>query len=117
MRSDRLRLLDILDAMDVLREYVPADRAAFDNDPPLQSHVYRHVMIVGEAAWRLSPGLKAAHPDVPWKQIEGMRHIMVHDYFRVDWDVVYVTASVHVPALRRHIEAMLKALPPHHGRS
>jgi uncharacterized protein with HEPN domain len=90
MRSDRLRLLDILDAMDVLREYLPADRAAFNNDPPLQLHVYRHVMIVGEAAWRLSPELKAAHPQVPWKQIEGMRHIMVHDYFRVDWDVVYV---------------------------
>ncbi len=40
MRSDRLRLRDILDAMDVIREYLPADRAAFDADPPLQSHIY-----------------------------------------------------------------------------
>lgn len=111
MRSDRLRLMDILDAMDVVGQYLPADRAAFDADPPLQSHIYRHVTIVGEAAWRLSPVLKAAFPGVPWTQIEGMRHVMVHDYFRVDWNIVYTTAAVHVPALRPHVEAMLRSLP------
>ena len=51
MRSDRLRLQDILDAIDTIENYLPSDRAAFDRDPPLQSHVYRHVMIVAEAAW------------------------------------------------------------------
>lgn len=80
MRSDRLLLEDILDAIDEVAQYVPADRAAFDASPPLQSHIYRHVMIVGEAAWRLSQPLKDANPQVPWKQIAGMRHIMVHDY-------------------------------------
>jgi uncharacterized protein with HEPN domain len=69
-------------------------------------------MIVGEAAWQLSRPLKDQHPQVPWKQIEGMRHIMVHDYFKVDWDIVYTTASIHVPALRPHVEAMLRSLPP-----
>lgn len=88
---------------------LPADRELFDRDAPLQSHIYRHIMIVGEAAWRLSAALKLAHPTVPWKQIEGMRHIMVHDYFRVDWDIVFVTASVHMPALRPHVEAMLQS--------
>jgi uncharacterized protein with HEPN domain len=115
MRSDRLLLADILDAIDEVARYMPADRAAFDASPPLQSHVYRHVMIVGEAAWRLSQPLKAANPQVPWKQIAGMRHIMVHDYFKVDWDIVFVTASVHVPALRPHVVAMLKSLPPQQG--
>ncbi|HLL88674.1 MAG TPA: HepT-like ribonuclease domain-containing protein [Tepidisphaeraceae bacterium] len=62
MRSDRLRLMDMLDAIDVVRQYLPATREAFDRDPPVQSHVYRHVMIVGEAAWRLSKRLKDAHP-------------------------------------------------------
>jgi uncharacterized protein with HEPN domain len=111
VRADRPRLEDMLDAIDVIARYLPADRAAFDGDPPVQSHVYRHVMIVGEAAWRLSKELKAANPQVPWKKIEGMRHVMVHDYFRVDWGIVYETARTHVPALRPHVEAMLKALP------
>ena len=110
MRSDRLRLQDILDAIDVIARYLPADRAAFDRDPPLQSHIYRHVMIVGEAGWKLSQEIKDQNPQVPWKQIEGMRHIMVHDYFKVDWDIVYTTAQTDVPALKPHIEAMLRSL-------
>jgi uncharacterized protein with HEPN domain len=59
----------------------------------------------------LSQSLKDDHPQVPWKQITGMRHIMVPDYFKVDWDIVYETAKTHVPALRPHVEAMLRALP------
>ena len=112
MRSDLLRLQDILDAIDVIKKYLPADRAAFDADPPLQSHIYRHVMIVGEAAWSLSQPLKQQHAQLPWKQIEGMRHIMVHDYFKVDWDIVFSTAQTHIPALKPHIEAMLQSLSP-----
>lgn len=112
MRSDRLRLLDMLDAIDEVARYLPSDRAAFDANPPVQSHVYRHVMIVGEAAWQLSQPLKDRYPQVPWKQMAGMRHIMVHDYFKVDWDIVFTTASVHIPKLRPQVEMMLRSLPP-----
>ena len=108
MRADALRLQDILDAMDVIASYLPQDRATFDRDPPLQSHIYRHVMIVGEAAWSLSRALKDRNPHVPWKQIEGMRHILVHDYFKVDWDIVYTTARLHIHAFRPQVEAMLR---------
>lgn len=111
MRSDRLRLEDILQAMDVIEHYLPGDRAAFDANPPVQSHVYRDLMIVGEAAWRLSHAIKDQNPHVPWRQIEGMRHIMVHDYFKVDWDIVYTTATTQVPVLKPQIEAMLRSLP------
>jgi len=68
-------------------------------------------MMVGEAAWRLSQPLKDRNPHVPWKQIEGMRHIMVHDYFKVDWSIVYTTAKTNVPALKTLVQAMLSSLP------
>src|SRR5206468_558718 len=103
VRSDRLRLSDILDAIEVIARYLPADRAAFDRDPPIQSHIYRHVTMIGEAAFKLSPSIKDQRPQVPWKQIEGMRHIMVHDYFKVDWDIVYATARNDVPSLKPQI--------------
>ena len=112
MRSDRLRLEDMLDAIEVVRRYFPADRAAFDRDPPLQSHIFRHIMIIGEAAYNLSEVVKDRNPQVPWKQIEGMRHILVHDYFKVNWTRVYETARDNVPALRPAIEAILASLPP-----
>lgn len=85
MRSDTLLLRDIVDAIETIRQYLPSDQAAFDGDPPMQSHILRHVMIVGEISWRLSQALKARNPQIPWKQIAGMRHILVHDYFRVVW--------------------------------
>ncbi|HZL38349.1 MAG TPA: HepT-like ribonuclease domain-containing protein [Tepidisphaeraceae bacterium] len=112
MRSDRLRLQDILDAIEIVARYLPDDRGAFDRDAPIQSHIYRHLTIIGEAAWSLSRDLKARNPDIPWKQIEGMRHILVHDYFKVDWDIVYNAARQHVPALKPQIELILASLPP-----
>jgi uncharacterized protein with HEPN domain len=69
-------------------------------------------MIVGEAAWRLSKAVKDAHPHVPWRQIEGMRHILVHDYFKVDWNIVYITAQTHIPAFKPVVEEILASLPP-----
>jgi hypothetical protein len=52
VRSDRLRLMDILEAIAVIGAYLPADRSKFDNDPPVQSHICRHVVIVGEASFK-----------------------------------------------------------------
>jgi uncharacterized protein with HEPN domain len=111
-RSDRLRLQDILDAIDEVGRYLPADQTEFDSNPPLQSHIYRHVMIIGEAAFRLSKSMKAQHPEIPWSKIEGMRHILVHDYFKVDWGIVFATARDYVPALKPVIEPILASLPP-----
>jgi uncharacterized protein with HEPN domain len=112
VRSDTLLLRDFVDAIETIRQYLPSDQAAFDGDPPMQSHILRHVMIVGEASWRLSQALKGRDPQIPWKQIAGMRHILVHDYFRVDWGVVFTTATNDIPALKPQIEAILAALPP-----
>ena len=64
-RSDLFRLLDILESAEVIPQYLPADRTEFDQNPPLQSHIYRYLMIIGEAAWRLSKELKQRYPKVP----------------------------------------------------
>jgi uncharacterized protein with HEPN domain len=111
-RGDPLRLADILDAIKEVQRHLPADRAAFDANPLLQSHIFRYVMIIGEAGTRLSAGLKARHPEIPWARIEGMRHVLVHDYFKVNWDRVYGAARDDVPALKPQIEAILASLPP-----
>jgi uncharacterized protein with HEPN domain len=105
-------LQDILDAIQVIEQYLPVDRADFDRDPPLQSHIYRHLMIIGEAAWKLSDLLKRQHPNIPWRKIEGMRHVMVHDYFKVNWKRVYETARDDIPTLKPLIENILASLPP-----
>ena len=57
-RNDRLRLQDILDAVAEIQRYFPIERSKFDTNPLLQSHIFRHVTIVGEAAFRLSKALE-----------------------------------------------------------
>lgn len=112
MRPDRLLLQDILEAIDEVLDTTPPTQADFDADKLVRSHLLRHIQIIGEAAWRLSPAIRDRNPQVPWKQIIGMRHLLVHDYFQVNWARVYETARDHVPALKPMIRSILDALPP-----
>lgn len=82
MRPDRDLLQDIQEAIQEIMDNTPPSQEAFDADKFLRSHLLRHIQIVGEASWRLSQSLKDKNPQVPWKAIAGMRHILVHDYLR-----------------------------------
>lgn len=110
MRSDRLLLQDIVDAIQEVIDTTPQTRRDYDRDKLVRSHLIRHIQIIGEAVSRLSPELKNAHPHVPWRAIAGMRHVLVHDYFEVDWNAVYNTATRDVPALQLPITTILRQL-------
>lgn len=102
----------MLEAIDEVIDTTPSEKADFDTDKLVRSHILRHIQIIGEAGWRISDPVKCNWPQVPWKQIAGMRHVLVHDYFEVNWTRVYETARDHVPTLRPQIEAILAALSP-----
>ena len=89
MRSDRLRLQDILDAIAAIERHTPSARREFDAAEPIKSHILLHVQIIGEAASKLSQPLRDANPKVPWKSIMGMRNIVAHVYFGIDWNEVW----------------------------
>lgn len=67
----------------------------------------KNVEVVGEATFMLTKAFKAAHPETPWKMIESMRHILVHDYAHVVLETLYDTAINSIPELKKQVETYL----------
>lgn len=82
-------------------------RADFDQDENLRMALTHLIQVIGEAARRVSQTFQQAHPQIPWRQVVGMRNRVVHDYLHVDFDIVWDVASVHLPALAVELEKMV----------
>jgi uncharacterized protein with HEPN domain len=107
-RPDARLLLDMLLAARRVREYVEGvSRQAFEADPILQDAVTRRLEIIGEAAARIAPETRALYSSVPWGQIVGMRNRLIHEYFRVDIDVLWQVVTGDLPPLILHLEESL----------
>jgi uncharacterized protein with HEPN domain len=111
MKSTRDRLQDIADAICEIEKYSAAGRARFDADELVQTWMVHHLQIIGEAVRSIDPAFRTRYPQVPWREIAGMRNILVHDYGRVNLNVVWEAVEQHVPRLKVEIEAILTALP------
>jgi uncharacterized protein with HEPN domain len=78
--------------------------------------VVRQLLVIGEAVKRVSPETKALAPEVPWKQIAGMRDRLVHDYFDIVPDQVWNAGFNDIPKLHLEIQALMDRLDPSCGR-
>lgn len=72
-----------------------------------QLAVAKAVELIGESARRVSEPFRVAHPEIAWSQIIGMRNILVHEYDRVDWPIVWRTIRESIPAMVAHIRPLL----------
>ena len=110
MRPDRLYLLDIIEAADRVDIHLAErDRGRFLADVTRQAAVLYELTVIGEAAGRLSEPLRQAYPGTPWAKIVSFRNVVVHEYFGLDWEIVWDTATELVPELRREVAAVLNA--------
>ena len=110
MRPDRLYLLDIVEAADNITYHVGRrPREKFLIDRTARAAVLHEITVIGEAASHLSGELRDRHPEIPWQKIVAFRNFVVHEYFGLDWPIVWNTATVLVPDLRRHVAETLAA--------
>jgi uncharacterized protein with HEPN domain len=110
MQRDSAALLDIVVfGQRAVRYLAGMDAARFAQDDLVQDAVVRCLGVVGEAAGCITPETRAAHPEVAWAAIVGMRNRLVHDYGAPDVIEVFKTVSDDLPRLLARIEPLLPA--------
>ena len=105
---DKGRLEDIIEYSNNVTNFI-SDHTfeTFVADKRTYYSVMKNVEVVGEAAYMLSKAFKKAHPETPWKIVQGMRHVLVHDYAGIDSKELFNTAVNGIPELREQVAKYL----------
>jgi len=102
-------LKDILEAINDVKGFI--DELTYDEfikDRKTLNAVVRSIEIIGEASKNIPESVKAKYPELPWKQMAGMRDKLIHAYFGVDTETLWKAAKNNIPSLKASIEEMLK---------
>ncbi len=95
-------------AIDKIMKYTEeVDFIEFEKNEMLQDAIFKNLEIIGEAAYKITSETKAQYPNIEWRKIEGLRHRLVHDYYKVDLELVWQTKHKSLPALLRDITSIL----------
>ncbi len=108
MWRDDAYLLDMLLAARKIMQFShDVTSEQFQHDEMMQHGMMRLIQIIGEAARKVSPQFQQDHPQIPWRRITGMRHRLVHEYFRIISEKVWEAIERDVPALIPLLEPLV----------
>ena len=110
MQRDLQFLLDMLQSAELIIVYIDqCQKEEFTHNIQLQDAVIRRLLIIAEAARRVSESTRQTLPNISWQEINGMRNWLVHDYDAVNLDIVWDVVQVEIPAL---ISELKSRVPP-----
>lgn len=104
-RADRGLLADIRESTDLIARYIDGlSSDAFEADSLRRDATAFRLLIIGEAAGKLSPDVTGKLPDIDWRGMLSLRHRLAHDYGSTDFSVIWAIASIEVPRLAQALE-------------
>lgn len=107
---DRLYLRHIVECIENVESDTAPGREVLDENRTIRDAVLRNLQVLAESTQQLSMEIKASRPDIPWSNVVGFRNRLVHDYFRIDLDLVWRIVESHLPALKAAALDMLTLL-------
>jgi uncharacterized protein with HEPN domain len=110
-RNTLLYIKDILENMRDAEGFIQGmSYEQFAADKRTVNAVLRSIEVVGEAAKKVPEDIRTEYPQLPWKEMAGMRDKVIHFYFGVDKEVVWLVVKERIPTLRPLIESILRDL-------
>lgn len=111
MKKDIFYIKDIKNSLEKIFKYTNSlSYEDFIDDEKTRDAVERNLEIIGEAVKKLSNELKSRHPNIPFKQIAGMRDKLIHDYFGIDYEIVWHTIQNKLPEFFKRIDKIIKEI-------
>lgn len=109
--KDLVRLKHMLDSVEAVLSFSKGKRrASLDANRLFLSAVLRELEIIGEAAGRVSEKTKKRFSDLPWKELIGMRNRLIHAYFEVDHDIVWITIREYLPSFQKQLREIVGSI-------
>ena len=108
-KDDTVYLRHILDAIELIEEYTKEmSENEFLSNSMAHDAVVRQIEIIGEAARNISDNFRVLHPNLPWGKMVGIRNKIIHEYFNVNFAIVWDTVQEDLPVLQETIKSVLK---------
>lgn len=107
--GDKARLLHIRDAILEIKSYTKGyDITSFAQDSKTRFATIKQLEIIGESAYHLTDGLKNQFPEVAWNATITLRHILVHEYYGIQSDILWRIITTHLPVFEQQVNTILK---------